>query len=58
MATDKIQTGLRIDAKTLSKLIVIAKRNRRSRNSQVEIWVQECIEKYEKEHGPIKVDDE
>lgn len=53
MATDKIQTGLRLKADELSKIAFIAKRQRRSLNAQLEFIVQECIEDYEQKYGEI-----
>lgn len=53
MATNKIQSGFRFDEETLKKISYIAKRNKRSLNGQVEFLVQQCIETYEKENGPI-----
>lgn len=58
LATDKIQTGLRLDADILSKVKVIAKRNKRSLNSQIEFVVQEYVREYEKENGVIEIDPE
>ena len=58
MATNKIQTGLRLEPSDLSKITYIAKRNKRSLNAQIEFAVQECIEKYEKENGTILLDSE
>lgn len=53
MATNKIQSGFRFDEETLKKISYIAKRNKRSLNGQVEFLVQQCIETYEEENGPI-----
>lgn len=58
MATNKIQTGIRFDAELLYKITVIAKRNRRSLNAQLEYLAQECVLQYEKENGTIPVDEE
>jgi hypothetical protein len=58
MPTFKIQTGLRLIEPDLKKITFIAKRNKRSFNSQVEILVQSHIEQYEKKHGKIKVSEE
>lgn len=62
MATDKIQTGLRLKSNELSKIAYIAKRQRRSLNAQLEFIVQECIEDYEAKYGeitlPVPVDEE
>lgn len=53
MATDKIQTGLRLEPETLKKISFIAKRNKRSLNAQIEFLVQECIEQYESQYSVI-----
>ena len=53
MATNKVQTGLRLEAETLSKITIIAKKSKRSLNNQLEFVVQEFVEKYEKENGVI-----
>jgi Arc-like DNA binding domain. len=55
MATSKIQTGLRLPEDDLKKITYIAKKQKRSLNSQLEFAVQECIEKYEKDNGEIEV---
>lgn len=58
MATDKIQTGIRFEETMLRKMAFIAKRNVRSLNAQMEFLAQNCIEQYEKEHGPIILPEE
>ena len=58
MATSKIQAGLRLQADILKKITFIAKKNKRSVNSQIEFIVQECVEKFEKENGIISFDSE
>lgn len=55
MATDKIQTGLRLTESELNKITFIARRNKRSLNAQIEFLVQECIEEYERVHGVISL---
>lgn len=55
MATDKIQTGIRFEETMLRKIALIAKRNHRSLNAQLEFLAQNCIEAYEKENGEIKL---
>ena len=55
MATDKIQTGLRLDADILGKVKAIAKRNKRSLNSQIEFVVQEYVHEYEQKNGTVEV---
>lgn len=58
MATNKVQTGLRLESETLEKITYIAKRNKRSLNAQLEFLVQECVETFEKQHGVISLDSE
>jgi len=58
MATSKIQTGLRLDEDSLQKITYIAKKNKRSLNSQLEFLVQECVEQYELSKGSIPLDSE
>ena len=58
MATDKIQTGIRFKEEMLLKISYIAKKNCRSLNAQLEFLAQNCIEKYEKENGSIKIPEE
>ena len=58
MATNKIQTGLRLEAATLQKITYIAKREKRSLNAQLEYATQKCIEEYEARHGEIILEDE
>ena len=53
MATNKIQTGLRLDPETLFKITYIAKKQKRSLNAQLEFAAIECIEQYEEKYGPI-----
>jgi len=58
MATTKVQTGIRFEEEALRKMAVIAKRNCRSLNAQLEFLAQKCIEEYERENGAIDVLDE
>ena len=51
----KIQTGLRLEENALAKITFIAKKQKRSLNNQIEFLVEQFIEKYESEHGPIPV---
>jgi hypothetical protein len=53
MATDKIQTGLRLREKDLQKITYIARKENRSLNSQIEYVVKKSIEEYEKQNGQI-----
>lgn len=53
MATKSL--SIRIDEKMLDKLHVIADYEGRSANSEILILIRNEIEKFEKEHGEIKV---
>lgn len=57
MATNKIQTGLRLEETDLNKITAIAKREKRSLNAQLEYIVQNAIVEYEKIYGLIITDD-
>ena len=56
MATDKVQTGIRLEFEALAKLRYIAKKQKRTLNSLAEYLVAREIEAYEKEHGVIPVE--
>ena len=58
MATNKIQTGIRFDPELLYKITQVARDNKRSLNAQLEYLAQECVKKYEAEHGTIPVDED
>lgn len=58
MARVKAQVGLRLETSTLHKISVIAKKNLRSINSQVEFLVKQEIDRYEKENGPIETEED
>ncbi len=55
MATDKIQTGLRLKPPVLAKITAIAEAESRSLNGQIEYIVQEYIKKYEAIHGTVEI---
>ena len=57
MATDKIQTGLRLTESTYKKLKRIAKDEKRTFNNLVEYIVEEYIKMYETQNGPVDVSD-
>ena len=46
---------VRIDEKMLNKIHVVADYEGRSANSQILILIRDIVEKFEKEHGEIKV---
>lgn len=49
---------LRVERSALEKIRYIAKRNSRSINKEIEFLINQHIESYEKEHGPIAVSKE
>ena len=53
MAGRKIALQLRLDEKAHSKLKIIAEKELRSLNSQLEYFIKQGIENYEKEFGVI-----
>jgi hypothetical protein len=56
MATNKIQTGLRLEDEALRKITYIAKQQRRSLNAEIELAVDKAIRDYESEYGRIQID--
>ena len=48
--------SLRLGPETMAKLRVTAKKNGRSVNKEIEIIAQQYLEKYERENGPIVVE--
>lgn len=53
MATNKIQTGLRLNEITYEKAKALSDREQRSLNNFIEHIVQRYIEEYEVQHGTI-----
>ena len=53
MATNKIQTGLRISEGIYSKIRFLSAKEQRSLNNLIEYILQQYIDQYEKEHGVI-----
>lgn len=47
--------SIRIDEAMLHKLHFVANYEGRSANSQVNILIRDCIQKFEKEHGEIPI---
>ena len=45
--------SIRIEEEMLDKIAYIADYEGRSANSQILILIRDCIEDYEKKHGPI-----
>ena len=57
MATNKIQTGLRLNETTYDKLRVISARESRSLNNLIEYVLQQYLNEYEEKHGSIQIPD-
>lgn len=55
MATNKIQTGLRLNEAIYEKARILSTREQRSLNNLIEYVVQRYIEDYENKNGPIQV---
>ncbi len=58
MAGRKIALQLRLDEKAHSKLKIIAEKELRSLNAQLEYFIKLGIESYEKENGTIQAKEE
>lgn len=58
MADYKKSYTLRINETLLDKIRVVAARNKRSINAQIEYLIQQCVEEFETKHGEIKIDEE
>ena len=58
MATDKIQTELKLDFVMLRKITIFVKKQMRSLNAQLEFAVKNNIEQYKKEHGEVNRDED
>ena len=55
MPTNKIQTGLRLPETTYGKLRTLSARENRSLNNLIEYILQQYLEAYEVDHGPLSV---
>ena len=55
MPTNKIQTGLRLPETTYGKLRILSVRENRSLNNLIEYILQQYLEAYEADHGPLSV---
>lgn len=49
----KTSTNVRIDEITWAKLKIIAEREARSTNAQLELFLKAAVAKYEADHGPV-----
>ena len=54
----RISTQVRLNETAWKKLKIIAKRENRNANSQLEYFLLRSVEAYEAEHGPILLPDE
>lgn len=52
---NRISTQCRFNATLYAKLKVIAEREHRFSNSQLEYFLEKGIKDYEREHGPIEI---
>lgn len=55
MATNKVQTGLRLNEPTYEKLKVLSDRENRSLNNLIEHVLQLYLNDYERVHGAIEI---
>ena len=55
MSTNKIQTGLRLKGPLYEKLKVLAAQEQRSFNNLIEYAIQQYIDEYEMQNGPIQI---
>ena len=58
MATNKIQTGLRLSEPLYLKIKILAEKEQRSLNNLIEYGMQKYIEDYEAQNGIIQVPSE
>ena len=58
MATNKIQTGLRLNETVYEKLRVLSSRDSRSLNNLIEYVLQRYLDEYEAANGAISVPSE
>lgn len=54
MENKKVKVTIKFENSMLTRLKSVSKRNRRSSNEQIEIFVLEYIKEFEKENGEIK----
>lgn len=58
MATNKVQTGLRLNEALYDKIRTISTMEKRSLNNLIEFVLQKYVEDYEKKNGPVPLPDE
>ena len=54
----KQQFTFRLDDKTFQKAKIVARKEERVLNSQLEYWIKKSLEQYENEHGLISLEHE
>lgn len=57
MATNKVQTGLRLNEPLYEKIRSISSMEKRSLNNLIEFVLQRYVEDYEKKNGPVPLPD-
>lgn len=58
LGSETASSILRMPQKVFAKVGVIAEKEGRSRNAQIQYFVQRGIAKYEAEHGKVKVEED
>ncbi len=53
MATNKVQTGLRLNELLYEKIKALAEKEQRSLNNLIEYAMQKYVDEYELNNGPI-----
>ena len=56
--TGRVATQVRLDEVAYKKTKIIAQRESRNTNAQLEYFMKKGVEAYEAEHGPIVLPDE
>ncbi len=58
MSGEKRVFTLRIEDQLYDKIRIIADKNKRSLNGQIEFLIEQCVLEYEKEYGRIETEKE
>lgn len=58
MATNKVQTGLRLNEPLYEKIRSISSMEKRSLNNLIEYVLQRYVEDYERKNGPVPLPDD
>ena len=54
----RIATQVRLDETAYKKMKIIAKLENRNTNSQLDYFMRKGVEEYEKNHGPISLEED